>query len=133
MVDSADGNLANRPASTCASLIGLTLAPAATSPPCTYTATLTGPQGTRQTGIVTVTGNDIQGNMIKASAQTTVAITAPGTAVITGQNAVGIGGSLPGLSLPITGLDDRPVALAIGLILTGLLLLIGSGRGRRYD
>ena len=47
--------------STCGALIGTVLAPAATSAPCTFPGTFTGPAGASQTDIVTVTGQSPAG------------------------------------------------------------------------
>ena len=56
LVDNIYGDLATRAGSTCGALIGVTLAPGATSPPCTFTGPFTGHGGDSQTDTVTVTG-----------------------------------------------------------------------------
>jgi hypothetical protein len=118
IMDNIYGDLATRPGSTCGTLIGITLAPGATSPPCTFTGTFNGAGGASQTDIVTVTGKDTNGTTVTATARATVGITAAPVS--------------PPLAL--TGLDDRrPLALASGLILGGVLLLLVCVRRRRYD
>ena len=42
LVDNIYGDLATRPGSTCGALIGVTLAPGASSAPCTFTGPFTG-------------------------------------------------------------------------------------------
>jgi uncharacterized repeat protein (TIGR01451 family) len=81
LVDNIYGDLATRPGSTCGSLIGVTLAPGATSPPCTFTGPFTGMAPASQTDTVTVTGVDTHGVMVTATAQATVTLT-PVTPVI---------------------------------------------------
>ncbi len=118
IVDNIYGNLATRPGSTCGSLIGTTLAPGASSAPCSFTGGFNGAGGASQTDIVTVTGKDTAGNTATANARATVGITAPP----------------PGPPLALTGLDNRrPVALAGALILGGMLLALVGWRRRRYD
>ncbi|MGI8808533.1 MAG: hypothetical protein ACR2KK_11945 [Acidimicrobiales bacterium] len=61
--DDVYGDLAApRPGSTCNTLIGTTLAPGASSPPCTFTGDFTGPAGASQTDIVTARATDLAGN-----------------------------------------------------------------------
>ncbi len=74
LVDNVYGNLATRPGSTCATLIGVTLAPGATSAPCSFTGTFTGTAGATQTDTVTVTGSNL-GVTATATAQATVTLT----------------------------------------------------------
>jgi uncharacterized repeat protein (TIGR01451 family) len=85
LTDNIFGNLATRPGSTCGSLIGVTLAPGATSAPCTFTGPFTGTAGQSQTDTVTVTGTQ-NGTTVMASAMATVKLTpapvvAPGAIV----------------------------------------------------
>ena len=54
--DNIYGDLNTRPGSTCNTLIGTTLAPGATSAPCTFTGPVAGPVGSTHTDIVTVIG-----------------------------------------------------------------------------
>ena len=82
LVDNIYGNLATLAGSTCGSLIGTTLAPGATSAPCTFTGAFTGVSGASQTDIVTVTGTDNNGNTVTATAKATVVLTPPPTPVI---------------------------------------------------
>jgi hypothetical protein len=136
VTDSVYGNVANRPASTCGSLIGQSLGPAETSP-CTYVGALNGPTGTTQATTLTVSGMDSENNPVKATVQTVVAITAagvaPGVIPSTGQGAAGATAQASGSPLAFTGLNDRPIPVAFGMILTGMLLLIASQRRRRDD
>ncbi|PZR68193.1 MAG: hypothetical protein DLM66_09715, partial [Candidatus Dormiibacter spiritus] len=74
LVDNIYGDLASRAGSTCRTLIGVTLAPGATSAPCTFTGTFTGTAGASQTDTVTVTGSNA-GLTVTATAQATVTIT----------------------------------------------------------
>ncbi|MCA1693126.1 MAG: Ig-like domain repeat protein, partial [Actinobacteria bacterium] len=53
LIDSVYGDLATRPGSTCGTLINTTLAPGATSTPCTFTAEFLGDPGDAETDIVT--------------------------------------------------------------------------------
>ncbi|HEX2054381.1 MAG TPA: Ig-like domain repeat protein [Actinomycetota bacterium] len=65
LVDDIYGNLATRPEpNTCDDLIGDTLAPGASTSPCTFTVTFTGQAGDTQTDVVTVTGVDAQGRTV---------------------------------------------------------------------
>ncbi len=75
LVDNIYGNLATRPGSTCGTLIGVTLAPGATSSPCTFTGSFTGSSGASQTDTITVTGTG-GGATVTATAQATVTLTA---------------------------------------------------------
>ena len=54
----ANPNITNN---TCAALLGTTLAPGASAPPCSFTGTFTGAPGASQTDIVTVSGVDANG------------------------------------------------------------------------
>ena len=82
LTDNIYGDLATRPGSTCGALIGTTLAPGATSAPCTFTGPFTGKNGDRQTDIVTVTGVDNNGTTVTATAQATVVLTPPPTPML---------------------------------------------------
>ncbi|MGH9125183.1 MAG: beta strand repeat-containing protein [Acidimicrobiales bacterium] len=75
LVDNIYGDLSTRAGSTCGALIGVTLAPGATSSPCTFTGPFTGVSGATQTDTVTVTGMDSNGNKATATANATVALT----------------------------------------------------------
>jgi len=72
--DDIYGNIASRPGSTCGALIGTTLAPGASSAPCTFTGPFTGPAGSAQTDVVTVTGTDDDGTVVTANDDATVTI-----------------------------------------------------------
>jgi archaellum component FlaF (FlaF/FlaG flagellin family) len=73
--DNIYGNLATRPGSTCGALIGVVLAPGATSAPCTFTGPFTGKAGASETDTVTVTGSS-NGTTVTATAHATVSLTA---------------------------------------------------------
>ena len=118
LTDNIYGDLTTLPGSTCGALIGITLAPGATSPPCSFTGMFNGAGGASQTDIVTVTGKGSNGTLVTATAKATVGITAPP----------------PGPPLAFTGFNDRrPVAIAGGLILMGLVLLTTTWWWRRYN
>ncbi len=74
LVDNIYGNLATRPGSTCGTLIGVTLAPGATSAPCSFTGPFSGSSGGSQTDVITVTGTS-NGTTVTATAQATVTLT----------------------------------------------------------
>jgi len=74
LIDNIYGDLATRPGSTCGALIGVTLAPGASSGTCTFTGTFTGTAGASQTDTITVTGSNA-GLSVTATAQATVSIT----------------------------------------------------------
>ena len=77
LVDNIYGDLATRPGSTCVALIGTTLAPSASSAPCSFTGPFTGVSGASQTDTVTVTGVDSNGTTVTATANATVTLTSP--------------------------------------------------------
>jgi uncharacterized repeat protein (TIGR01451 family) len=72
--DAPYGNLATRPGSTCGALIGTTLAPGASSAPCTFTGDFTGAAGANQTDVVTVTATDATGTVVTDTDDATVSI-----------------------------------------------------------
>jgi hypothetical protein len=74
LVDNIYGDLATRPGSSCGSLIGVVLAPGATSAPCTFTGPFNGKGGASQTDVITVTGTG-NGQTVTATAQATVTLT----------------------------------------------------------
>jgi hypothetical protein len=74
LVDNIYGDLATRPGSSCGTLIGVTLAPGATSSPCTFTGPFNGKAGASQTDVITVTGTG-NGQTVTATAQATVTLT----------------------------------------------------------
>ncbi|MCA1683644.1 MAG: hypothetical protein LC708_00715, partial [Actinobacteria bacterium] len=59
--DDVYGNLATRPGSTCGALIGTSLAPGASSAPCTFRGNFFGDAGASQTDVVTVVVTDAEG------------------------------------------------------------------------
>jgi hypothetical protein len=75
LTDNIYGNLATLTGSTCASLIGTTLAPGASSPPCSFPGAFTGTAGQSQTDTVTVNGVDSNGFTATATANATVTLT----------------------------------------------------------
>ena len=75
LTDNIYGDLATRAGSTCGALIGVTLAPGASSAPCTFTGPFNGKGGDSQTDTVTVTGIDSNGHTATATAHATVTLT----------------------------------------------------------
>ncbi len=73
LVDNIYGDLATRPGSTCSGLIGVVLAPGATSAPCSFTGPFNGNSGDKQTDVITVTGMN-NGTTVTATAQATVTL-----------------------------------------------------------
>jgi hypothetical protein len=74
LVDNIYGDLATRPGSSCGGLIGVVLAPGATSSPCSFTGPFSGKAGASQTDVITVTGTQ-NGQTVTATAQATVTLT----------------------------------------------------------
>jgi len=74
LTDDIYGNLATRPGSTCGALIGTTLAPGASSAPCTFTGDFTGAAGASQTDVVTVVVTDTEGTTATDTDDATVTI-----------------------------------------------------------
>jgi Big-like domain-containing protein len=74
LTDNIYGNLATRAGSTCGALIGVVLAPGATSAPCTFTGPFSGVGGATQTDVVTVVGTN-NGTSVSATAHATVSLT----------------------------------------------------------
>ena len=77
LTDNVYGDLATRAGSTCGSLIGVTLAPGATSAPCTFTGSFSGAAGASETDTVTVMGVDSNGGTATDTDQATVTLTPP--------------------------------------------------------
>ncbi|MCA1656387.1 MAG: Ig-like domain repeat protein, partial [Actinobacteria bacterium] len=88
LTDNIYGDLATRPGSTCGALIGVTLAPGASSAPCSFTGTFTGVAGGTQTDIVRVNGVDVNGFTATNTANATVGLTAAPVPVIAVTKAV---------------------------------------------
>ncbi len=74
LTDDIYGNIATRPGSTCGAVIGTTLAPGASTPPCSFTGDFTGAAGASQTDVVTVTATDASGTVVTADDDATVSI-----------------------------------------------------------
>jgi hypothetical protein len=74
LTDSVYGNLATRAGSTCGALIGVVLAPGASSAPCKFTGPFSGASGASETDVVTVTGTN-NGATTTATAHATVSLT----------------------------------------------------------
>ncbi len=72
LADDIYGDIATRPGSTCGALIGTTLAPGASSAPCTFTGDFTGAAGAAQTDVVTATATDASGTVVTATDDATV-------------------------------------------------------------
>jgi hypothetical protein len=81
LTDNIYGNLATRAGSTCGALIGVVLAPGATSAPCTFTGPFSGVGGATQTDVVTVVGTN-NGTSVSATAHATVSLTSPSPSVV---------------------------------------------------
>jgi uncharacterized repeat protein (TIGR01451 family) len=75
LTDDIYGDLATRPGSTCGALIGTTLAPGATSAPCTFPGNFFGDVGAAETDVVTVVVTDAEGTSATDSDDATVTIT----------------------------------------------------------
>jgi uncharacterized repeat protein (TIGR01451 family) len=73
--DTPYGDLAAIPGSTCGARIGTTLAPGASSVPCTFPGTFTGAPGDTQTDVVRVVVTDTQGNTATDDDDATVTLT----------------------------------------------------------
>ncbi|MCA1683979.1 MAG: hypothetical protein LC708_02475, partial [Actinobacteria bacterium] len=84
LTDNIYGDLATRPGSTCGALIDTTLAPGASSAPCTFTGPFTGNGGANQTDVVTATAVDDDGQTVQANDDATVTLTpvAPAISVV---------------------------------------------------
>jgi hypothetical protein len=129
LVDNIYGDLSTRAGSTCGVLIGTTLAPGATSGPCSFTGAFAGGGGATQTDTVTVDGVDTNGNIATSTAQATVSITKAVPAistVATTQTPAGgaiddiatlTGGSAPGGSISFT-LFNNPTCSGTGTIIS---------------
>ncbi|MEA2195652.1 MAG: hypothetical protein QOG42_2112, partial [Solirubrobacteraceae bacterium] len=120
LTDNVYGNLATLPGSTCGALIGVTLAPGATSSPCSFTGAFTGGAGASQTDTVTVTGVDSNGNTTTATAQATVTLTPappPPPPPPPAQAVAAVTAAAPG-SARISG-PTGCVAVAFNAIVTG--------------
>jgi hypothetical protein len=78
LTDNIYGNIATRAGSTCGTLIGVTLAPGATSSACSFTGPFSGKAGASQTDVVTVGGVDANGFTASSTAHATVTLTAAG-------------------------------------------------------
>ena len=76
LTDDIYGNIGTNPAAsnTCDDLIGDTLAPGASSAPCSFQGTFTGVSGASQTDVVTVVGTDANGNTANDTDDATVTI-----------------------------------------------------------
>jgi len=75
LTDDIYGNLATRPGSTCGALIGTTLAPGASSAPCTFPGNFIGDAGATQTDVVTVVVSGPGGTTATDDDDATVIIT----------------------------------------------------------
>ena len=78
LTDNVYGNIFTRPEpNTCDSLQGTSLAPGASTAPCTFTGTFTGNPGDSETDTATVVGTDSSGNQATASDDAIVTLTPP--------------------------------------------------------
>ena len=110
LVDNVYGNLATCPGSTCGALIGVTLAPGATSPPCSFTGPFTGVGGSSQTDTVTVSGVDSHGVTATATAQATVTLTTVTPMIVVTKAASPPSRSQPGGTFTFTVQVNNPSA-----------------------
>lgn len=140
VLDDIYGDLATRAGSSCGALIGITLAPGATSAPCSFTGSFTGVGGDSQTDTVTVTGvhNGVTGS---ATAQATMRLTTapvnpppvnPPPVNPPPVNPPPVNPPPVNPSLAVTGAAVLPLAgTALLLMLLGLGLQLGFRRPRR--
>jgi hypothetical protein len=111
LVDNIYGDTATRAGSTCGALIGTTLAPGATSPPCTFTGPFTGVSGASQTDTVTVTGVDTLGKMATATAHATVSLTTAAPQIAVTKAAAPTSRTEPGGNFTFTVTVSNPSTL----------------------
>jgi hypothetical protein len=112
LVDNIYGNVATLAGSTCGSLIGVTLAPGASSPPCSFTGSFTGSAGASQTDTVAAGGTDSTGFTATATASATVTLTAaPGPPTVTTGAASGVTTTTASLAGSVT--PNGPDAKAV--------------------
>jgi hypothetical protein len=137
--DDVEGDLTQLTGSTCAAAVGSTLAPGAQLS-CTFSGEVTGPAGTAQTDVVTVTVADDDGTSATAHDDATVRLVAPGATTTTTTSPAGPTTSAPRptTTAPSPAPTVGPPALArtggsigtrtaqalailgVGLLLTGL-------------
>ncbi|MEA2265076.1 MAG: hypothetical protein QOE27_659, partial [Solirubrobacteraceae bacterium] len=104
LVDDIYGDLATRAGSTCGALIGVTLAPGASSSSCSFTGLFMGVAGASQTDTVTVNGVDQNGFSATATALATVTLTpAPAAAPVVSSLSPTSGPEAGGTAVAITG------------------------------
>lgn len=145
LVDDSYGDLAQLTSSSCAALVGATLAPGEART-CTFTGDLTGEPGTTHTNVVTVTVTDDEGTTGTAQDDATIRLVEPGQAPpsSTTTTAPAPSSSTPSTAPPTTPPAARPPATRLastgdrtrtlaaqGLLLAGAgLALTGFGRSR---
>jgi hypothetical protein len=141
IVDDAYGNVADQTGSSCAALLGATLA-AGEERTCTFTGEHTGAVGATHTNVVTVTVTDDEGTVGTAQDDATVRLVAPGaTTTTTAAPPTSSSSSLPPpagptttratkTSLAATGDRTRTLALQGCFVLGAGLVLTGSAQGR---
>ncbi len=91
ITDDIYGNLATRPGSTCGALIATTLAPGASSAPCSFTGTFNGNGGASQTDVVTVVVSDNENTTATDTDDATVRLTAVPTLTTQASPATTVG------------------------------------------
>jgi hypothetical protein len=111
LTDDIYGNLATRAGSTCGSLIGVTLAPGATSAPCSFTGVFTGTAGQSQTDTVTVNGVDSHGFTATSVAHATVTLTPVGPQIAVSKVASPLSRVAPGGTFTFTVAVSNPSTL----------------------
>jgi hypothetical protein len=140
LVDDVYGDLAQQTGSTCAQLVGRTLAPGE-QVTCTFEGQLTGEAGAAQTDVVTVTVADDEGSTGTAQDDATIRLVAPDQVPSTTTTSPPTRGrptptaSTAPSRLPSTGTGARRsgllagALLGVGLVLTGLGA-VASSRSR---
>jgi hypothetical protein len=108
ITDNIYGDLATRAGSNCGALIGTVLAPGASSAPCSFTGSFTGPGGSSQTDVVTVNAVDVNGTTATDTDDATVTITAATPTISTQATpTVPIGGAISDTA-SVTGAGGGP-------------------------
>ncbi|MCA1683884.1 MAG: hypothetical protein LC708_01960, partial [Actinobacteria bacterium] len=114
LTDDIYGDLATRAGSTCGALIGTTLAPGASSAPCTFTGPFNGNGGDSQTDVVTVVGHDDQGRVVTDDDDATVILTpGPVPQILVDKTADPLSLPAPGGTFTFTVVVINPGSVAV--------------------
>jgi hypothetical protein len=129
--DDIEGDLTQLTGSSCAAAIGSTIAPGA-SLSCTFSGELTGPAGTAQTDVVTVTVADDDGTSSRAHDDATVHLVEPGATTTTSPASPTTSAPASPTTPPSPSPTVGPPALArtggsIGTRAAQALVLLGAG------